>query len=233
MVKELGASVLQRDLYILDIRKGYRYLPRQMRRLLGVDSLLRGVLRADWGRAVSDETTPATRWWRNAAGARHRASAGTIMQTIQIDDIVVDTLPQFLRTEDRSSMAFSLEARVPLLDRQLVEYGLSLPDDMKIRNGWSKFAVRETVRGLMPDTVRLRRTKLGFAAPDRHWLMHELRPHVRELMADDLRCHRYVDPAAIRQWYDSAQSTRANTESYLGLFRILALEMWMRAFRIS
>src|SRR5438552_5490407 len=80
----------------------------------------------------------------------------SIMQRMQLDDIFVDTLPMLLRMEDRSSMAFSLEARVPLLDHHVVEYGVSLPDDLKIRNGWSKFAVRRATQGGVPDVVRMR-----------------------------------------------------------------------------
>ena len=154
------------------------------------------------------------------------------MQRIQVDDIVTDTLPQLLRMEDRSSMAFSLEARVPLLDHRIVELGLALPDHMKVNRGRSKFAVREAMTGLIPESVRLRTTKLGFAAPDRSWLSGPLRGPISELISGRLRCERYVNPAALRNWYASPRSGRANTESYLGFFRILSLEMWMRAFNV-
>ena len=86
---------------------------------------------------------------------------------------------------------------------------------------------------IMPDPVRLRRTKLGFAAPDRQWLAKDLRPQVTELIHEDLRCGRYIDPVPLRRWYQSPEAAAANTESYLGMFRILALEMWMRTFRVS
>jgi asparagine synthase (glutamine-hydrolysing) len=233
MAREAWATVLQRDSYILDIRRGYRYLPPRLRSLLGVDSLLQQVLRADWDTAVGDESTPATRWWRHAAGGAGADSLQTVVQTVQIEDIMVDTLPLILRMEDRSSMAFSIEARVPLLDHRLVEYGLSLPDHQKIQNGFSKFAVREATRGLMPESVRLRRTKLGFAGADQRWLDGDLRPQVTELIESGLRCERFVDPAPLRQWYRSPQSHRANVEAYGSLFRVLALEMWMRAFNVS
>ena len=157
----------------------------------------------------------------------------TLLQRIQVDDIAVDTLPQLLRMEDRSSMAFSLEARVPLLDHKVVELGLSLPDHLKVNQGWSKFAVRQAMAGLIPDSVRLRKTKLGFAAPDRAWLADDLRGHITELLASDLRCRRYVDVAALRRWYRVSGLENANTESFMGLFRILSLEMWMRAFSLS
>ncbi|MGH7508905.1 MAG: asparagine synthase (glutamine-hydrolyzing) [Gemmatimonadales bacterium] len=233
MAREAWASVLQRDLYILDLRRGYRYLPNRARRLLGVDGLLQRVLRADWDRAVGDESTPATRWWRHAAGRSGQDPAWTTMQSVQVEDILVDTLPFILRMEDRSSMAFSIEARVPLLDHRLVEYGLSLPDHLKIQGGFSKFAVRQATQNLMPEAVRLRRTKLGFAGADRRWLDGELRPQVTELIEGSLRCERFVDPAPLRQWYRSPGARSANAEAYGGLFRVLALEMWMRAFGVD
>jgi asparagine synthase (glutamine-hydrolysing) len=230
--REAWASLMQRDLYLLDVRQGYRYLPRRLRGLLGVDSLLQQILRADWNSTVDGESTPATRWWRHAAG-RAGKSSGTIMQAIQIEDILVDTLPLILRMEDRSSMAFSIEARVPLLDHKLVEYGLSLPDHLKIQGGLSKFAVRQATKGLMPEGVRLRRTKLGFAGADRRWLSADLRPQVTELIEDTLRCERFVDVGPLRQWYQSAGAHTASAEAYGSLFRVLSLEMWMRAFNVS
>ena len=80
---------------------------------------------------------------------------------------------------------------------------------------------------------RLRQKKLSFPAPDRFWLSRNLRPQVNELLNSDLRCRKYVNLKAVRRWYDSTESYSANTESYLGLFRLLSLEMWMRAFRIT
>jgi asparagine synthase (glutamine-hydrolysing) len=230
--REAWASLMARDLYLLDVRQGYRYLPRRLRGLLGVDSVLQQVLRADWNSTVDGESTPATRWWRHAA-ARPGSSPWTIMQSIQIEDILVDTLPLILRMEDRSSMAFSIEARVPLLDHKLVEFGLSLPDHLKIQNGVSKFAVRQATTGLMPEGVRLRRTKLGFAGADRRWLGKDLKPQVSDLIADTLRCERFVDPAPLRKWYRSPNGENASAEAYGSLFRVLSLEMWMRAFNVT
>jgi asparagine synthase (glutamine-hydrolysing) len=155
-----------------------------------------------------------------------------VVQSVQIEDLLVDTLPLILRMEDRSSMAFSIEARVPLLDHKLVEFGLSLPDHQKIQNGFSKAAMRHAVRGLMPETVRLRRTKLGFAGADRRWLSGDLRPQVTELIEDGLRCERFIDPAPLRSWYRSAEAPKASAEAYGSLFRVMALEMWMRAFDV-
>jgi asparagine synthase (glutamine-hydrolysing) len=232
LTREFSAMVRHGDKYVLDLRNGYRYLPKSLRRLLKVDSALKNVITADWDRIIADQSTPATRWWRRASGM-HQENRGSIVQRIQVDDILIDTLPQLLRFEDRSSMAFSIEARVPLLDHRLVEFGLSLPDHLKVRRGWSKFALREAVQGLMPESVRLRKSKLGFAAPDRIWLSRDLRPRIIEFIMSDLRCQKYVDPGALRSWYTSSKAKTSNSESYLGIFRIMSLEMWMRAFNVA
>ena len=206
---------------------------RPIRRPLNVDAVLQCALRHDWKNGSGDESTPATRWWRNAL-ARHEVNGngGTLLQRIQVDDILTDTLPQLLRMEDRSSMAFSLEARVPLLDHKVVQFGLSLPDHLKVNQGWSKFAVRQAMAGLMPDAVRLRKTKLGFAAPDHAWLSGDLRGHISELLGSRLRAERYVDTAELQRWYQTQRANHLSTEAFLGLFRMLSLEMWMRAFAL-
>src|SRR5262249_48346690 len=159
------------------------------------------------------ESTPATRWWQYARQIGN-GRGPTPLQRIQIDDILIDTLPQLLRMEDRSSMAFSIEARVPLLDHHVVELGVSLPDHLKVNRGWSKFALRQAMAGLLPERVRWRKTKLGFAAPDRTWIVNDLRSRIDELLADNLRCARYVDVAALRRWYREHKDGRANTESF-------------------
>jgi len=233
LTQEIGATLLHGDRYVLDIRNGYRYLPPQLRRLFSIDSLVRQALRTDWHHAVSGESTPGTRWWRYVSEKPRSQSPATVVQRMQVDDILVDTLPTLLRTEDRSSMAFSIEARVPLLDHTVVEYGVSLPDHLKLHHGWSKFAVRQAMRGILPDSVRLRKTKLGFAVPGRDWLARDLRSQVTALIEDDLRCQKYVDPRVLRQWYRSPEAVAAPKEAYLGLFRVLSLEMWMRVFSIG
>jgi len=233
LAREAAAMVRQGDRYLLDIRNGYRYLPSSVRRRLGVDSLLARSLRPGMAVASAATSNPATRWWANAR--RNGAGDLSVVQRLQMDDITLDTLPQLLRYEDRSSMAFSIEARVPFLDHEVVEFGLSLPDHLKISGGWSKYALRQSLRGVLPDLVRTRKTKLGFAAPDQRWLSTDLRPFVLEMLSGELRSDRYVDGRVLRRDYAATATAgrKAPTEAYLGLFRVVSLEMWMRTFEVS
>ncbi|MDH4211907.1 MAG: asparagine synthase (glutamine-hydrolyzing) [candidate division WOR-3 bacterium] len=79
-------------------------------------------------------------------------------------------LPGILRQVDRNSMAFSVEARVPFLDHRLVEYLFELPANMILRNGYTKYAYREAMKGIIPEKIRLRTDKRGFEMPDRELL---------------------------------------------------------------
>ena len=92
-------------------------------------------------------------------------------------------LPALLRYADRNAMAFSVEARVPFLDHRLVEFVFSLPASFKIGAGYTKRVLREGVQGLIPESIRLRTTKLGFATPERRWQAGTLRPLIEEALA--------------------------------------------------
>jgi asparagine synthase (glutamine-hydrolysing) len=86
------------------------------------------------------------------------------------EDIFHFSYPQLLRYEDRNSMAFSLESRVPFLDYRLVEFVYSLPSSFKIRKGFTKAILRDSLKGILPNSVRLRKSKLGFATPEKRWM---------------------------------------------------------------
>ncbi len=86
-------------------------------------------------------------------------------------DIFSEKLERLLHNLDRDSMAHSIEARVPFLDVKLVELSLQLPGSYKLSNGWTKRIHRDALRGILPDSIRLRRSKVGFEAPAREWIV--------------------------------------------------------------
>ena len=93
-------------------------------------------------------------------------------------------LPSILRNFDRLSMASGVEIRSPLLDWRLVTFALALPDEARIGDGWTKRILRDTTAGLLPDDVRLRRDKKGFASPMLDWLGRGLGDRAVEVVAD-------------------------------------------------
>ena len=90
-----------------------------------------------------------------------------------------------LRYEDRNSMAYSIESRVPFLTPQLARFVLSLPESYLIdRDGTTKAVFRRAMRGLVPDVILDRQDKIGFATPEQRWL-RQLSPVVERILASD------------------------------------------------
>ncbi len=83
---------------------------------------------------------------------------------------------------DRASMANSLEVRVPLLNRLLVEYAAFLPHSFKLRGLTTKFLLRQALKGILPDSI-LRRSKKGFNVPVAKWFAGPLKPLLEELLS--------------------------------------------------
>lgn len=79
-------------------------------------------------------------------------------------------LEELLRYADRNSMANSREVRLPFLDHELVEFIFTLPANFKIRNGWTKWLLRESMKNKLPPGIVWRRDKTGFEPPQQQWL---------------------------------------------------------------
>jgi asparagine synthase (glutamine-hydrolysing) len=121
-------------------------------------------------------------------------------------------------------MAFSIEARTPFLDYRLVERAQAVPASDLIHDGWTKAILREAMAGAIPDAVRLRGDKLGFATPERRWL-RELAPQVREWLGRGSRLGPRLDESAIRAWLSLDDEELADRP---GLWRLVSAELWLR-----
>jgi asparagine synthase (glutamine-hydrolysing) len=94
----------------------------------------------------------------------------TSIQSLSRAQLTHTNVQMLLHWEDRSSMAHSIEARVPFLDYRLVEFVLGLPDDYKIKNGITKYVLREGMRDTLPERICNRMDKLGFVTPEEVWV---------------------------------------------------------------
>lgn len=91
-------------------------------------------------------------------------------------------IPALLRYEDRNSMHYSVESRVPFLTTELAEAALALPESFHLApDGTTKHVLRHAFRGLVPDSVLNRRDKVGFAAPESTWMRNHA-PWVRDIV---------------------------------------------------
>ena len=171
-----------------------------------------------------------TRWFgRGLASVRSAplqpAPSGTMLARKLWADIERDNLPGLLRFEDRNSMAFGIEARVPFLDHRLVEAGLALPDRLKIdARGRTKLALRRAMRGIVPDSVVARRDKVAFQPPQDRWL-RESRT-VWQVLAAKSRAERagLLAPGAMREALAAFEAGRLGGNAF---WRIVNLELWL------
>jgi asparagine synthase (glutamine-hydrolysing) len=133
-----------------------------------------------------------------------------------------------LMLTDKMSMAVSLECRVPLLDHELVELAARMPENVKIRGGRLKHAMKEAVSHLLPPDITERK-KRGFGTPMGAWLKRELAPLVRKLLSEtavnERGLFRYP---AVEHLMRSHEANRIDgTDRLLAL---LNLEIWARIY---
>lgn len=146
--------------------------------------------------------------------------------------LYVDTrtnLPDdLLMVGDKTSMANSIELRVPYLDRRLVEFVESLPPQLKLRGFTGKYLHKKALLKWLPHSDVYRR-KIGFANPIGQWLRTSMRPLVEDcLLGNESRVARYFDQGYIRRLVEQDRSGRANFTRHIYL--LLSLELWHRTF---
>ena len=141
-------------------------------------------------------------------------------------------LQMLLHWEDRNSMASSIEARVPFLDHPLVEFVLGLGNTHKIVGGDTKRALRVAMAGILPEKVRQRRDKLGFATPEQIWFRGPLRGPILDGIEASLR--RYPDlmnAAGVRALAADMLDGRKPID--FTLWRIVNIGIWGERFGVT
>ncbi|MBI5844441.1 MAG: asparagine synthase (glutamine-hydrolyzing) [Deltaproteobacteria bacterium] len=137
------------------------------------------------------------------------------------------SLPGLLRYEDHNSMSHSIESRVPFLDHRLVDFLFSLGDDWKIRGAVTKFIMRESMKGILPEAVRTRKDKIGFMpAPG---LTYDLLDREgRGLVENRTPWEKdWFDPQRLNEAV-AARDSSPGVE--YPLWRVVNLKMWLRQF---
>jgi asparagine synthase (glutamine-hydrolysing) len=151
------------------------------------------------------------------------AGGVTGLQLLDLDTYLPgDLLPK----SDIASMAHSLELRSPLLDRRVVELGLSLPQSLKQHGRQGKVALRRAFAADLPPLVAAR-GKTGFGLPLARWFREDLRPLARELLLDErARSRGWFEPQAVERLLDDHAAERADNGHRL--WTLAMLELWQR-----
>ena len=127
---------------------------------------------------------------------------------------------------DKTTMANSIELRVPLLDHEILEFAASLPPDYKVYRNEIKRVLKQTFSSILPREI-IDRKKVGFPVPYGKWMATSLRDKVQETLLDpESFVSKYFEPKTIGLILDEHNLTRNSQRS---VFSLLALEFWSKS----
>jgi asparagine synthase (glutamine-hydrolysing) len=138
---------------------------------------------------------------------------------------MIASLPGLLQVEDRVSMAVSIESRVPLLDRRIVDLISHMPAGMKFKGGEMKYLLKRTVKDIIPKKIMNRKEKMGFPVPLHLWAKNKAKDFILDtLLSKNSKERNIVNPKYVEDMISSEQPFGR------GLWGILCLELWFQQF---
>jgi len=136
-------------------------------------------------------------------------------------------LHELLMKQDQMSMATSVESRVPFLDHKLVEFTARMPERMKLRGSTTKYVLRESMKGVLPEKI-LSRPKMGFPVPIGSWFRGRFKSIVDEYVVSERALSRGIfAPEFVRDLVSLHQAGEDHSER---LWALVNFEMWQRRF---
>ncbi len=140
------------------------------------------------------------------------------------------SLPHQLHSEDRHSMMFSVESRLPFLDHRLIEFSLQLPDHFKIKGGITKKLLRDSMKGILPEKIRNRHNKLGFPGPEDK-LFEKENSVIKKQLNALIEKFPNIFSASLLEEYSEAVLSKKHKQSRI--FRALSFYHWSESFDIT
>lgn len=142
-------------------------------------------------------------------------------------DLLAGSIIELLKYEDTNSMAFSIESRVPFLFHPMIEYLFKLPMSTKINGRWTKYILRESMKGILPERIRMRRGKLGFPAPSEEWAKKLIKERTDLCIKTVTYAKDYVDLKNFEALCRSILA-KGRSEDIELFWRILVLSKWIQ-----
>lgn len=166
--------------------------------------------------------------WTAAAASLARAN-GHWLSALQYNDLHAYLPEDILTKVDRMSMAHSIEARPPLLDHKLVEFAATIPADLKLHNGTTKYIFKRALHGILPPAI-LTRSKRGFAIPLGRWFRGRLREFVRDLLISKTSRARDIFNLEHIETLLSRSERGREGDLDLELWTLISFELWCETF---
>ncbi|MFA9288419.1 MAG: asparagine synthase (glutamine-hydrolyzing) [Weeksellaceae bacterium] len=145
-----------------------------------------------------------------------------------IDDIFRNSLQSLLRYEDRNTMRFSIEGRVPFLDIRLLRYLFSLPEEAIIKHGWNKFILREAMKDYLPESIYKRRNKIGFTTPEDEWFIRMKNRIYHIFLSESFANRPYFNQPEVLKAFQ--RFIEGKSDDTMLFWRVLNVELWLREF---
>lgn len=222
---------------IMWMRRLHGYSPWYLMKLILNTALsggLKQTLRAHTGKAAAGSAYWMNLTQQNVEEIDPKEVGGVVDKSLRaqgVDHLVRTHVPMLLHWEDRSSMAHSVEARVPFLDYRLVEFAISLEDRVKVRNGMTKAVLRQAMQGILPEIVRTRVDKLGFVTPEEIWLREQAPEKFRRAMRQAIeQSNGVLNDKAMNLLEDVIQGRKPF--SFLP-WRLITFGAWMDRFGVT
>ncbi len=194
-------------------RAAYYYLPEFVQRNIRAKKRLgMGFITADYQQKLNNIDVPAR-------GGRTFKEQSLLSTQFGLQDL--------LRYEDRNSMAFSIESRVPFLDHHLVEFSIALNNDWKIKNGWTKYILRKTAEPLLDREVVWRKYKMGFLTPQKLWKLQSKKE--LDTFVNEVNMPAFLD----KNYLLKLNNADINDSSHLSEFwKMVSFLKWTQIFKV-